>query len=176
MLPLQFLAFVVTVVGFVSELKPLERFQSFEGNSLTKLKVTRMAKQTMDQAPPPLWSPDDLPRLAEALERAESQLSSTHVLLIETVERLNKTEATVSLLDPDKAAMPLELTRTLNLAAVYNSAIQGSLMSAFMTNPNLLDQKKYLRKRLNEILDLADELVSVACERHGVKGKLKVDS
>lgn len=135
-----------------------------------------MAKAQQNEIPPSLWSAEDLPRLAESLEKVESQVLLMNELLIGTVERLDKTEASVSLMDPEKATLPVELTKTLNLAHIYNSAIQGCLMSGFLNHPTFMTDGKYRRQRLNQVIDFADELIAVLCERHGVKGKVKVDS
>lgn len=136
-----------------------------------------MAKdKTEAPSPPPLWSADDLPRLAASLDEMESRLSTANTLLVATVERVDRAEATLNLLDPEKVTLPVELTRTLNLGNIYCSAINGMLMSGFLSSPTLATDSKYRRQRLNQVVDFADELIAVICERHCVKGKVKVES
>lgn len=133
------------------------------------------ATQPEPLPPPPLWSVEDIPRLAESNDQLASKVSSLLAVTEQLVSRLDAAEAALTLIDPERAKMPLEITRNLNLADVYTAAIQGSLFSTFLANPAFLDNKKYQVQRINEIYDLADKMVEVLCDRHGTKGKVKVD-
>lgn len=158
---------------------PLITCKSTVKKSTSKLNArNKMAKSQSPtpDLPPPLWSPDDLPRLAEQLDRQSEQLNTMHDLLASTVDRLNKAEAALTLLDPERVQLPAELTRTLNLSAIYTAAIQGAMTSMFLANPQFLRDAKYLRSRISEILNVAEEMIVVTCDRHGLKGKVDVKS
>jgi len=91
------------------------------------------------------------------------------------LQRLEALEASVTLIDPERAKLPMELSRNLRIDEMYTAAIQGALFSCFMANPAFLDNKKYQAQRINEIYDLADKMVEILCDRHGTKGKVKVE-
>jgi hypothetical protein len=136
-----------------------------------------MAKaQPAEPSPAPLWGPDDLPRMAEQIERQASQIESMDKLLVGAVERLNRTEAAMTLLDPERVNLPAELTRSLKLPEIYTATIQGAMMSMFIAHPDWLKNEKYLRSQIEKIIDVADTTISVICDRHGLKGKVEVKS
>lgn len=139
---------------------------------MAKTKAEVLEEQTQ---PAPLWSVEDIPRLAESNDQLAAKVVNLLTTNEQFVARVEALEAQVTLIDPERAKMPLEITRNLNLADVYTAAIQGALFSSFLANPMFLDDKKYQVRRINEIYDLADKMVEVLCDRHGTKGKVKTE-
>jgi hypothetical protein len=147
--------------------------KSSKENNMAKTKTETL--EQVEAQPVPLWGIDDIPRLAESNDQLAAKVSSLLTINEQLVGRIESLEAQVTLIDPERAKMPLEITRNLNLADVYTAAIQGALFSSFLANPMFLDDKKYQVRRINEIYDLADKMVEVLCDRHGTKGKVKTE-
>lgn len=122
---------------------------------------------------PPLWTGDDIARLAEALDTTAQKLSETERLLADALTRLDTLSGTVALLDPTKAALPVELSKHINLGQIYNTLIGNTYQAMIMMRPQLLTDSKYRKQTIAQYLDVADVMLEVICERHSVDLKTK---
>jgi len=136
-----------------------------------------MAKQNQTpEAPPPLWTQDDLNLIAQQQDRLGERLNPVETALNSISERLIQAEANIAVLDPTRAAIPAELTKLVNLGQMYNTVVGAAVQARLVMNPRILADKKYRQQNIDEILEFADQFIDGVCNRHGVaKVKNKVE-
>lgn len=136
-----------------------------------------MAKQTAPDAPPPLWTQEDMNTIAQQQDRLGERLVPLEQSLNTISERLIQAEANIAVLDPTRAAIPAELTKLVNLGQIYNTAVGAAIQAKLVMNPRILSDKKYRQQQIDEILEFADTFIDGVCNRHGVtKVKSKVET
>lgn len=141
-----------------------------EPESLTVPAARRDADAVLGDKPQ-CWSPEDLQRL-------DQQLTDLATVLLELKSRLDSlesrflvTESQIAKLDLGDNLLPAEVVRDVSLGAVYQSALQASLIGMFMASPAGMIATKSIESNIRRACDAAERVLNETIRRTQLREK-----
>lgn len=119
-----------------------------------------------------VWSTEDLPRLAEEIDRLASTVASQTESIRVLQSYCASLEARLSQIPlPEKDPLPLDVASGLSPAALYQSAIQAALISLALTQPKVIQDPTFRARQIDKVMDYAREIFDLTMKEWGLRAR-----